>query len=39
MNRSDFFIGMVNVGFRYVVASSCRLKGKAKTSAGKAEEV
>ena len=39
MNRSDFFIGRVNAGFRYVVASTCRLKGQAKTSAGKAGEV
>jgi hypothetical protein len=39
MNRSDLFIGRVKVGFMYVVASSCRLKGKAKTSAGKAEEL
>ncbi|MET3684980.1 hypothetical protein ABIC37_000489 [Priestia megaterium] len=39
MNRSDFFIGRVNVGFRYVVASTCRLKGQVKTPAGKAGEV
>jgi hypothetical protein len=39
MNRSDFFIGRVNAGFRYVVASPCRLKGQAKTPAGKAGEV
>jgi len=31
MNRSDFFIGRVNAGFRYIVASTCRLKGQAKT--------
>ncbi|MDR7244775.1 hypothetical protein J2W47_003888 [Priestia megaterium] len=39
MNRSDFFIGRVNVGCMYVVVSTCSLKGKAKTPAGKAEEV
>jgi len=39
MNRSDFFIGRVHAGFRYVVASTCRLKGQAKTPAGKAGEV
>ena len=30
---------MVNVGFIYVVASSCELEGKAKTPAGKAESM
>ncbi|KZE13903.1 hypothetical protein AVW12_21515 [Priestia aryabhattai] len=33
-----FFV-MVNAGFKYVVASSWRLEGKAKTPAGKAEQV
>jgi len=36
---SDFFMVMMSVGFRYVVASSCWLEGKAKAPAGKAEEV
>ena len=38
VNRSDLFIVMinVNVGFMYVMASSCGLKGKTKTPAGKA---
>ncbi|AEN90814.1 hypothetical protein BMWSH_3933 [Priestia megaterium WSH-002] len=39
MNRSDFFIGRVNAGFMYVLASNCRLKDKVKTPGGKAEEV
>ncbi|MFP7735424.1 hypothetical protein ACLHDF_18780 [Priestia aryabhattai] len=33
MNRSDFFMVMVNVGFMYVVASSCGLEDKVKTPA------
>ncbi|WP_309460624.1 hypothetical protein, partial [Bacillus pseudomycoides] len=38
--RSDFFIGIVNLGFMYTAASSCCLEGKAKTPVGgKAEEV
>jgi hypothetical protein len=33
MNRSDFFMVMVNVGFMCLVASSCVVEGKAKTPA------
>ncbi len=39
MISGSFFFVMVNVGFICLVPSSCCLEGKAKTPAGKAEEV
>jgi len=33
MNRSDFFVSMVNVCLIYLFGSSCWLEGKAKTPA------